>query len=115
VWTLFLESLFSDGNFGILYWVLAVALVLLFPRIRKAGLGGSAIALALIFAETAASALWLYPEFTLNHGTVHRSLLPVSAAASVWLAALLAAACYPPPAPAEAPRSRASRRSSKPG
>jgi hypothetical protein len=115
VWTLFLESLFSDGNFGTLYWVLAVALVLLFPRIRKAGLGGSALALALIFAETAASALWLYPEFTLNHGTVHRSLLPVSAAASVWLAALLAAACYPPPAPAEVPRSRASRRSSKPG
>jgi O-antigen/teichoic acid export membrane protein len=95
--------------------VLAVSLVLLFPRIRKAGLGGSAVALALIFAETAASALWLYPEFTLNHGTVHRSLLPVSAAASVWLAALLASACYPAPVPAEAPRSRASRRSSKPG
>jgi hypothetical protein len=116
VGTVFLESLFSDGNFGILYWVLAVALVLLFPRIRKAGLVGSGVALGLVFAETAASALWLYPEFTLNHGTVHRSLLPVSAAASVWLVALLAAACYPPPVVPEAkPRSRASRRSSKPG
>jgi hypothetical protein len=114
VGAIFLESLFSDGNFGILYWVLAVALVLLFPRIRKSGLVASGVALGLVFAETAASALWLYPEFTLNHGTVHRSLLPVSAAASVWLVALLAA-CYTPPVPEASPRSRASRRSSKPG
>jgi len=95
VWTIFVEALFSDGNLGLLWWVLAVSVILLFPRIRKHGLAWSGAALGLIFAETAASALWLYPEFTLNHGTVHRSLLPVSAAAAVWLSALIVAACQP--------------------
>jgi hypothetical protein len=95
VGTIFVEALFSDGNFGLLYWVLAVSVVLLFPRILKDGLAWSGAALGLIFAETAASALWLYPEFTLNHGTVHRSLLPVSAAAAVWLSALMVASCRP--------------------
>ena len=117
--SIFVESLFSDGNFGLLYWVLALAVVLLFTRIRKNGLAGSGLALGLIFVETAASAVWLYPQFTLDHGTVHRSLLPVSVAAAVWLAALLAAACYPAPAPAPSPapspRSMARRRSSKVG
>ena len=116
---IFLESLFSDGNFGLLHWVLAVAVVLLFPTIRKRGLAGSGLALGLIFAETAASAVWLYPQFTLDHGTVHRSLLPVSVAAAVWLAALLAAACYPAPTPAStrasATRSMARRRPIKVG
>lgn len=95
VWTIFVEALFSDGNLGLLWWVLAVSVVLLFPRIRKDGLAWSGAALGLIFAETAASALWLYPQFTLDHGTVHRSLLPVSAAAAVWLSALLVTACQP--------------------
>jgi hypothetical protein len=95
VWTIFVEALFSDGNLGLLWWVLAVSVVLLFPRIRKDGLAWSGAALGLIFAETAASALWLYPQFTLDHGTVHRSLLPVSAAAAVWLSALLVTACLP--------------------
>jgi hypothetical protein len=108
---IFVESLFSDGNFGLLYWVLALAVVLLLPRIRKDGLAGPGLALGLILGETAASALWLYPQFTLDHGTVHRSLLPVSAAAAVWLAALLAAASYPAPPT----RSMAARRSSKVG
>ena len=95
VWTIFGEALFSDGNLGLLWWVLAVSVVLLFPRIRKEGFAWSGVALGLIFAETAASALWLYPQFTLDHGTVHRSLLPVSAAAAVWLSALLVTACQP--------------------
>jgi hypothetical protein len=95
VGTIFVEALFSDGNLGLLYWVLAVSVVLLFPRILKDGLAWSGAALGLIFAETAASALWLYPEFTLDHGTVHRSLLPVSAAAAVWLSALMVASCRP--------------------
>ena len=92
---------------------------LLFTRIRKNGLAGSGLALGLIFVETAASAVWLYPQFTLDHGTVHRSLLGGGVAAAVWLAALLAAACYPAPAPAPSPapspRSMARRRSSKVG
>jgi len=95
VWAIFVEALFSDGNLGLLWWVLAVSVILLFPRIRKDGLAWSGAALGLIFAETAASALWLYPQFTLDHGTVHRSLLPVSAAAAVWLSALLVTACQP--------------------
>jgi hypothetical protein len=98
VWTIFVEALFSDGNLGLLWWVLAVSIVLLFPRIWKDGLAWSGAALGLILAETAASALWLYPQYTLDHGTVHRSLLPVSAAAAVWLSALLVTACHPEPA-----------------
>lgn len=115
---IFVRALFTDGDLGLFWWVLAASLVLLFPRVRRAGLGWALAGLALIFAETLASAVWLYPEFTLNHGTVHRSLLPVSAAASVWLAALLAAAPGPvsegarpaPPArPGGGPRSRSRR------
>ena len=101
---IFLRALFTNGDLGLLWWVLVATLLLLLPRVRREGLGWSLAALALVFAETLASAVWLYPEFTLNHGTVHRSLLPVSAAAAVWLAWLLAAASRPvteavPPAP----------------
>ena len=99
-----LRAIFTDGDLGLLWWVLVASLLMLAPRLRRERLAGSLAALALVLAETAASALWLFPEFTLNHGTVHRSLLPVSAAAAVWLAALLASAprevtAAPPPAP----------------
>ncbi len=90
-----LRAIFTDGDLGLLWWVLVASLLLLAPRLRRYGLAWALAALALVLAETAASALWLYPEFTLNHGTVHRSLLPVSAAAAVWLAALLASATRP--------------------
>jgi hypothetical protein len=89
---IFLQSLFTDGNLGILWWVVAASLALLLPRVWGLGLSWSLAALGVLLAQSAASAIWLYPEFTLNHGTVHRSLLPVSAAASVWVAALLAGA-----------------------
>jgi hypothetical protein len=116
--TIFVEALFVDGNVGILYWVLLLSVVALFPRIRRNGLAWAGVALAVAFAETAASALWLYPQFTIDHSTVHRSLLPVSAMAAVWLAALLAdgpglpATSIPAPPPPEGPRSarRARRR-----
>jgi len=101
---IFLRAIFTNGDVGMLWWVLAASLLLLLPRVRREGLGWALAALALVFAETLISAVWLYPEFTLNHGTVHRSLLPVSAAAAVWLAWLLAPASRPvteavPPAP----------------
>jgi hypothetical protein len=112
---LFVDALFRAGNLGLLYWVLALSVALLFPRIRKDGLAWSGAALALILAETAASAIWLYPQYTLDGSTVHRSLLPVSAAAAVWLAALLAAACRPASVAAPGPVPRARRRSSKVG
>jgi hypothetical protein len=113
----FVDALFTDGNLGLVHWVLAACLVLLAPRIRGARLGWALAALALLFAETAASAIWLYPGFTLDHGTVHRSLLPVSAVASVWVAALLAAAGRGEDTPPKAPvkRSRAARRSRRVG
>jgi len=91
----FVRAVFVDGELGILWWVLLASLVLLLPRVGKEGLGWALAALALVFAETLISAVWLYPQFTVNHGTVHRSLLPVSAAAAVWLAWLLAGACRP--------------------
>jgi len=110
---IFLDAMFSDGNLGILYWVLVASLVLLFPRVRRNGLAWSGLALGVLLAETAASALWLYPQFTLDHSTVHRALLPVSAAAAVWLAALLAddptVPATPPPAEPRSVR-RARRR-----
>lgn len=110
---IFVQSLLVDGNVGILYWVLLLSVVALFPRIRSAGLAWSGAALAVAFAQTAASALWLYPQFTIDHSTVHRSLLPVSAMAAVWVAALLAPAPGVAATPAAAePRSvrRARRR-----
>jgi hypothetical protein len=109
--TIFAAALFDSGNFGLLYWVLALAVPLLLGRIRRDGLGWSGAVLAVLFAETAVSAIWLFPQFTLDQSTVYRSLLPVSVAAAVWLAALLAAACAAPPSE----RSMASRRSSKVG
>lgn len=109
---IFLEALFVDGNFGILYWVLLASLVLLVPRVRGMGLASSGLALAIVLAETAASAVWLYPQYTLDHSTVHRSLIPVSAAAAVWLAALLAdgPSVPAPPPPEEARSVRRARR-----
>jgi hypothetical protein len=112
---LFVDALFREGNLGLLYWVLALSVPLLFPRIRKGGLAWSGVALALILGETAMSAIWLYPQFTLDGSTVHRSLLPVSAAAAVWLAALLAAACRPASVASSGPTPMARRRSSKVG
>ncbi len=111
-----LRAIFTDGDLGLLWWVLLASLLLLAPRLRRERLAWPLAALALVLAETAISAIWLYPEFTLNHGTVHRSLLPVSAAAAVWLAALLAAATRPvtaaaPPAPPGRRGAAARRRS----
>jgi hypothetical protein len=110
--TIFLEALFLEGNFGILYWVLVAAVPFLAPRIRGKGLAWAGLALAVVLAETAASAVWLYPQFTIDHSTVHRSLLPVSAMAAVWLAALLAEApsVPAPPPPAGSRSARRARR-----
>lgn len=102
---LFLQALFTEGNLGLLWWVFVPSVLLLVPRIRGERQGLSLAALAVLLAQAAASAIWLYPEFTLNHTTVHRSLLPVSAAAAVWLAALLA----PPAPPAAAARGSGKR------
>ena len=90
-----LRATFTDGNLGLLWWVLVASVLLLLPRLRREGLAWALAALALVLAETVVSAIWLYPQFTLNHGTVHRSLLPVSAAAAVWLAWLLASPAAP--------------------
>lgn len=104
-----LRAMFTDGDLGILWWVFLASLVLLAPRLRREGLVWALLALGLVLAETVASALWLYPEFTLNGGTVHRSLLPVSAAAAVWLAWLLGSPITPPVRP-EAATGRRSRK-----
>lgn len=114
--SVFVRAVFADGELGILWWAVLASLVLLLPRVRPAGLVGALVALAVAFAQTLASAVWLYPQFTVNHATVHRSLLPVSAAAAVWLAWLLADACRPvtgavPPAPPVRPGAGARRRS----
>jgi hypothetical protein len=87
---IFLEALFTDGNLNALWWLVAASALLLLPRIRREGMGWSLAALVLLTVQAAISAIWVSPEFTLNHGVVHRSLLPVSAAAAVWVAALLA-------------------------
>ncbi len=104
-----LRAMFTDGDLGILWWVFLASLLLLAPRLRREGLAWALLALGLVLAETAASATWLYPQFTLDHGTVHRSLLPVSAAAAVWLAWLLGS----PIAPPGRPEAEARRRSRK--
>jgi hypothetical protein len=103
---IFLRTMFTEGDLGILWWVFLASLALLAPRLRREGMAWALLALGVVLAETAASALWLYPEFTLNHGTVHRSLLPVSAAAAVWLAWLLGSPIAPPVRPAAAARIR---------
>jgi hypothetical protein len=105
---IFADALLGLGSTGLLYWVLPVAVLLLFPAARRAGLLPSLAALALLFAQVAAASLWLFPEFTRDQTTVHRALLPVSVPAAAWLAAVIAAACAGTP-PATAPPARSAR------
>jgi hypothetical protein len=92
----FLEALFTTGNAGLAWWVLPATALLLASSLRRRGLLWPLAAVALLFAQAALNALWLFPEYTLNQGTVHRSLLPVSVAAVLWVAAALG---WPDPAP----------------
>ena len=86
----FLQALFSSGNAGILYWVLPVAVALQFARVLRARTVWALGAVMLLLLQAAFSSVWLFPEYTLNQSTVHRQLLPVSIAAALWLASILA-------------------------
>ena len=107
-WSVFVRAVFVDGELGILWWVLLASLVLLLPRVGKGGLGWALAALAVAFAETMAARSGSIPS---SRSTTRRSTArscPVSAAAAVWLAWLLADACRPvtaavPPAPPSRP------------
>jgi hypothetical protein len=86
----FLEALFTTGNAGLVWWVLPATALLLAPSLRRRGLLWPLAVVALLLAQAAVSGLWLFPEYTLNQGTVHRSLIPVSVTAVLWVAAALA-------------------------
>ena len=64
-------------------------MALRFRVLWRGGLGWALAAIALLLAECAVSAIWLVPAYTVDNSTVHRSLLAVSVASSLWLAALL--------------------------
>ncbi|HTP50252.1 MAG TPA: hypothetical protein VMK42_06115 [Anaeromyxobacteraceae bacterium] len=92
----FLWAVFSSGSAGILYWVLPVAVALRLREIVGRRLAWALGAVAVLLLQAGVTSLWLFPEYTLNQGTVHRQLIPVSVLASVWLAALLAGEQGPP-------------------
>lgn len=114
----FVEALLWSGNAGMLFWIFPAALVARASEVRRRGLAWPLVAVVALFAESAVSSVWLFPAYTLDGTTVHRALLAVSVAATVWLAALLveprpgrgstepglvagsAAAPEPPPGPA---------------
>jgi hypothetical protein len=102
----FLDALFRSGNAGLVWWVLPAAAVLLAPALRRRGLAWALAAVALLLAEAAVSAIWVFPEFTLDQGTVHRALLPVSVAAALWVAAAVTRGDPPVSAEARTPTRR---------
>ncbi|HVP67317.1 MAG TPA: hypothetical protein VMT17_08650 [Anaeromyxobacteraceae bacterium] len=85
----FLWAVFSSGSAGVLYWILPAVAVLQFRSLAQRRAAWTLGAVAILLAEVAVTSLWLFPRFTVDQSTVHRQMLPVSVAASLWIAAFL--------------------------
>jgi hypothetical protein len=86
----FANALFDSGNAGMLFWLLPLGLAGLVLRRPPPSAWWPLALLFALFSLTAASSLWLIPEFTLDDSTVHRALLVVEVPGAIWLGGELA-------------------------
>jgi hypothetical protein len=77
-WRIFWDSLFSSGNFGIVFYIFGIASVYYWRTILNRQLIWPMAALALVFAEVLINALIVNPQWTVDMTTVHRSLVAVA-------------------------------------
>ena len=110
--SVFARAVLDTGNAGMLFWVLPAAAA---ARWRLLATPACAWPLAwpvALFAESALSSIWLIPEYTINAGTVNRSLFAASVTGALWVGALLTERA-PEVAPAAAGSSHGARRRRK--
>jgi hypothetical protein len=72
-----------------IYWVLPATIAVRARALIRSRLVWPLGAVAALFVEVAVSSIWIVPQFTVDHSTVHRALLVVSVPAALWLAAAL--------------------------
>ncbi|HEX9241071.1 MAG TPA: hypothetical protein VF875_01385 [Anaeromyxobacter sp.] len=89
--TLFFDrALFRLGDQGMLYWIAAATIAVRARAIVRGRELWPLLAVGALFGEVLVSSVFLVPEFTLNHGTVHRALLVVSVPLALWTASTIA-------------------------
>jgi hypothetical protein len=86
----FLYALLSSGNAGLIWWVFPATVLGVAVTIRRRGLTWALLVVVLLLAQAAASAVLIFPEYTVDQTTVHRSLISASVVASLWVAAVFA-------------------------
>lgn len=83
------HALLRSGNAGMIYWVLPATIAVRARALVRSRLVWPLAAVAALFLEVAVSSIWIVPQFTVDHSTVHRALHVVSVPAALWLAAAL--------------------------
>ena len=84
--TIFWESLFSSGNFGVLFYVLSFNMAYYLRTIFQSTLLWSLVVLVLLSLEIFYNAIFLTPEFTIDQSTIHRSLMILAVSGALFLA-----------------------------
>jgi hypothetical protein len=79
-------SLFREGNQGMLFWIAVAAILVRARELPRGQRAWPLLGVAALFGEVAVSSVVLFPEFTVNQGTVHRALLVVSVPLALWTA-----------------------------
>lgn len=86
----FAYALFTSGNAGLTFWLVPAAIALRPRALLRPELAWPFATAAALFAEVAASALWLVPQYTLDQTTVHRALIAATLPAALWVAVVIA-------------------------
>ena len=84
--TIFWESLFSSGNFGVLFYVLSFNVAYYLRSICQSPFVWPLVALVLLFLEIFYNAIFLTPQFTIDKTTIHRSLMILAVSSALFLA-----------------------------
>ena len=86
----FRYSFFSSGNFGIFFYILIANTLYYFRKIFFTPLVWSMFILIAVFCEIFYSSVILFPQWTLNQTTVHRSVMVLAVTGSIFLSTLWA-------------------------
>jgi hypothetical protein len=101
--TIFWDSLFSSGNFGVLFYVLSFNVAYYLRTIFQSTLFWSLVVLVLLSLEISYNAIFLTPEFTIDQSTIHRSLMILAVSSALFLASTWERFGFPQP---KSPRRR---------